>query len=466
MPWLVPIPAHWNPTRLGHLGHLSKGNGGTKDDDVPAGIPCIRYGDLYKHHQFFIESAHSFIASDRLEAYTPVLRGDLLFAASGETVVEIGKSAVSLIDEEVCCGGDLLIFRSHTEVNFRFLGYVADCPQSILQKSRMGRGVTIVHVAAGDLKHLRISIPPLSEQAAIVKYLGHANARIDRTIAAKRMLIALLEEQKQAIINQAVTHGLDPDVPMKDPDIPWLTEIPAHWDVEPFLRSIVERADYRGATPEKVGEGVFLVTAKNVRKGWINYHSSQEFVRESDFSKIMRRGLVRMGDLLLTMEAPLGNVAAVDREDIALAQRLVRFRTDHQRLRSTFAVMAMNSSYFQAQFAVRATGSTAQGMKASKLPQLVLSLPPVDEQDRIVAYVATHSSGIDRVCQRTASEIELLREFRTRLTADVVTGQLDVRAAAARLPELDPTELVGALVGLDDDFLDPEAVEHLEEVDA
>lgn len=305
-----------------------------------------------------------------------------------------------------------------------------------------------------DFKRLPILLPPADEQVAIVKYLAHAQARIDRAILAKRKMIALLGEQQQVVINQAVTRGLDPTVPMKDSGIPWLGQIPAHWSVEPFLRCIVERADYRGATPEKVDHGVFLVTAKNVRKGWIDYDASREFVREGDFDQIMRRGLARSGDLLLTMEAPLGNVAEVDREGIALAQRLVRFRPNRSKLQPTFAVQAMNSAYFQDQFAVRATGSTAQGMKASKLPELLIALPPIQEQEYISAAVGRASVSALTARGRLGREIDLIREFRTRLTADVVTGQVDVRGIAATLPDLDPVELLDSAADIEDDGLD------------
>src|SRR5690606_31039614 len=111
--------------------------------------------------------------------------------------------------------------------------------------------------------------------------------KIDSFIRAKRKLIALLNEQKQAIIHRAVTCGLDPDVPLKHSGIEWLGDIPAHWDLRPFVRSVTEKADYRGATPEKVESGVFLVTAKNIRKGWIDYESSKEYVRNSDYTTIM-----------------------------------------------------------------------------------------------------------------------------------------------------------------------------------
>jgi type I restriction enzyme S subunit len=140
------------------------------------------------------------------------------------------------------------------------------------------------------------------------------------------------------------------------------------------------------------------------------------------------------------MEAPLGHVALIDREDIALAQRIIRFRLAQDILLPQFALLCLNSVYFQNQLFERATGSTAQGLKASKLPQLLVALPGVSEQKKIVEQVKCQSAPAETVISRLEREIELLLEYRTRLVADVVTGKLDVREAAARLPDEAPSD--------------------------
>ena len=105
--WLGSVPEHWDVRRLGQIGRLSKGNGGNKDDEVPRGVPCVRYGDLYTTHTHFIRKSRSFVSQSTAEGYTPIKCGDVLFAASGETFDEIGKSAVNLMQSKGCCGGDV-----------------------------------------------------------------------------------------------------------------------------------------------------------------------------------------------------------------------------------------------------------------------------------------------------------------------------------------------------------------------
>ena len=144
--WLGDVPEDWEVRRLGQIGRLSKGNGGNKDDEVPMGVPCVRYGDLYTTHTYFIRKSRSFVSQSMAEGYTPIKYGDVLFAASGETLDEIGKSAVNLMQSEGCCGGDVILFRPERQLEARYMGYATDCRAATDQKSMMGRGITVKHI--------------------------------------------------------------------------------------------------------------------------------------------------------------------------------------------------------------------------------------------------------------------------------------------------------------------------------
>ena len=160
IPWLRDVPDHWDVVQLGRIGVFSKGSGGTKEDEVPSGIPCVRYGDIYTTHKHFISQTRSYIPPAKAVNYTKIQRGDILFPASGETIEEIGKSAVNIMDTPVYCGGDLIIFRPTIPVDPRFAGYALDAPCSQDQKSRMGRGVSIMHIYSNQLKYLWLALPP------------------------------------------------------------------------------------------------------------------------------------------------------------------------------------------------------------------------------------------------------------------------------------------------------------------
>ena len=203
--WLGDIPAHWELLRLGRMGSFFKGGGGTKQDETTEGVPCVRYGDLYTHHQFFIRDTRANIAETSTSNYRPLQYGDVLFAGSGETIDEIGTSAVNLIKGRAFCGGDVIVFRSSVEIHANFLGYAADCQSSVYQKACMGRGVTVMHIYSSELKGLLIPVPSIAEQRAIADYLDTETTRIDALSSRTENAIKLLEEYRMALITAAVT---------------------------------------------------------------------------------------------------------------------------------------------------------------------------------------------------------------------------------------------------------------------
>ncbi|MGN6121215.1 MAG: restriction endonuclease subunit S [Rhodanobacter sp.] len=269
--------------------------------------------------------------------------------------------------------------------------------------------------------------PPLDEQSAIATFLDRETGKIDALIAEQEKLLTLLAEKRQATISHAVTRGLNPNAPMKDSGVPWLGEVPAHWTCGGLTRFIGPVVDYRGRTPTKVDEGVFLVTARNVREGKIDYEASEEFVDPASAASLLARGSPEIGDLLFTMEAPLGQVALIDRTDVALAQRIVKFRGQKDLMRNAYLMYWIMGSACQARLETLATGSTALGIKASKLGMIECLAPPLEEQDQIVSFIEAAISRIDALTDHAKCAIDLLKERRSALIAAAVTGKIDVR---------------------------------------
>ena len=444
VPRLGPVPQHWEVARLGHAVDMrvSSIDKHANEGEVP--VRLCNYVDVYKNER--ITSKLAFMAATAQPTEVERFRlklGDVLITKDSETWTDIAVPAlVKYAADDLVCGYHLALLRPRQgRIQGAYLLRALQSRPLAYQFHVQANGVTRYGLSHGAIKSVGLPLPPTDEQAAVVTFLDHVDRRIARYIRAQQKLIALLNEQKQAIIHSAVTRGLDPNVPLKPSGVEWLRDVPKHWVVRAFTRCAIERADYRGATPTKTESGVFLVTAKNIRRGWIDYETSREFVSPGDYGQIMRRGLPRRGDLLLTTEAPLGNAALVDREDVALAQRVIRFRLDPRLLVPEFALNAVLSPYFQNQLLRRATGSTAAGIKASKLPQLSLVCPPRPEQERILERLSAVLAPLERQSRRASHVVGLVREYRTRLVADVVTGKLDVREAAARLPQDEGGEL-------------------------
>ena len=360
--------------------------------------------------------------------YTPFQNGDVVVAKI-TPCFENGKGALAAgLSNGVAFGTtELHVLRPSRSLDRRYLFYLT------LSNGYRNTGEAEMYGAGGQKrvppefnKDFRTPVPPLAEQLAIANFLDRKTAEIDELVAKKRALIEKLTEKRSALISHTVTRGLSPEATCAH-------GIPAHSHILPFTKYVVERSDYRGKTPEKVEDGIFLVTAKNVRMGFIDYESSKEYVAEEEYAEIMRRGLPKRGDILFTTEAPLGNVALVDREDVAMAQRIIRFRMNPDCFESRFTLYAMMSDHFQNQLQSLSTGSTAEGLKASKLPMLRIVAPPVAEQLAIADFLDRETAKIDSLIAKVEQAIERLQEYRTALITAAVTGKIDVRQAAAEL---------------------------------
>ena len=222
---------------------------------------------------------------------------------------------------------ELHVVRPGPNIDRRFLFYtsIADDFRKLGESEMYGAGGQ-KRIDESFIKDWITPLPPLDTQRRIARFLDEKTARIDGLIEKKRELLDRLAEKRQALITRAVTKGLNADAPMKSSGIEWLGDIPAHWKVR-GLTKCTNRIDYRGATPEKSSSGVFLVTAKNIKNGQIDYEASKEYVPEDTYEYVMRRGKPKLGEVLFTTEAPLGEIARVDHTEIALAQRIIKFST-------------------------------------------------------------------------------------------------------------------------------------------
>ena len=185
------------------------------------------------------------------------------------------------------------------------------------------------------------------------------------------------------------------------------------------MEDICDYVDFRGKTPKKTESGIFLVTAKNIKKGFIDYNSSKEFVSESDYIEIMRRGLPQVGDVLITTEAPCGNVAQIDKEDIALAQRVIKYRSSNANiLDNTFLKFMLLSKDFQTSLIKLSTGGTVKGIKGSTLHKMKIKIPPIDEQKHIISILEKFETltnsiteGLPLAIEQSQKRYEYYREL-------------------------------------------------------
>lgn len=167
------------------------------------------------------------------------------------------------------------------------------------------------------------------------------------------------------------------------------------------INNILNYVDYRGKTPEKVENGILLITAKNIKFGYIDYEVSKEYINPKDYNEVMRRGLPKKGDILITTEAPLGNVAQIDNENIALAQRVIKYSAKEKTIiNNDFIKHIFLSDTFQKKLLEKASGSTALGIKGKELHKLNLSYPTLQEQTKIADFLGAVDKQLDILNQK------------------------------------------------------------------
>ena len=200
-------------------------------------------------------------------------------------------------------------------------------------------------------------------------------------------------------------------------------EFDADW-ISNKIIDLADYVDYRGKTPKKVESGILLVTAKNIKQGYLDYSVSQEFIEPSDFDEVMRRGKVELNDVLITTEAPLGNVASVDRTDIALAQRVIKYRGKIDLLDNLFLKQKFLSESFQEILKSKATGGTVQGIKGSVLHQIPLIVPSKQEQTKIASFLSNVDEKISQLTQKHA----LLSQYKQGMMQKLFSQQIRFKA--------------------------------------
>lgn len=295
----------------------------------------------------------------------------------------------------------------------------------------MGRGLR-QQLSWADIKRMPCLVPPPEEQAAIVKYLAHANARINKAIAAKRRLIALLEEQTRAMANTVVT-GTRSESSLKHSGLSWLGEVPRAWDVAP-LKRYWSVTDCKHLTVPFVDEGIPLASVSQAQRFLLDLSDAKR-TDQSGYESLIEGGRKpHRGDLIYCRNVGVGRAAVVETNEIfAMGQDVCLLRSQDQN--PYFLNYFLQSDAMREQLELLLVGSTFRRINVEDVRNLTIVVPPVDEQLGMVRVIAEMSAPSAQAIEKTRHEIALLQEFRTRLVADVVTGQVDVRGAAATLPD-------------------------------
>ncbi|MGH8531827.1 MAG: restriction endonuclease subunit S [Gammaproteobacteria bacterium] len=434
VPWLGEVPGHWEVPRLRDAVDMRVSNVDKHTKEGELRVRLCNYVNVYKNER--ITDRVSFMgatATSEEIARFRLERDDVLITKDSESWNDIGVPAlVEHSAPDLVCGYHLALLRPFRELmNGSYLLRAMQSPGVSYQFRVEANGVTRYGLSHAAIKSISLPLPPLPEQAAIVRFLDHADRRIRRYIGAKQKLIKLLEEQKQAIIQRAVTRGLNPHVGLKPSGVEWLGDVPDHWSLKRF--KFLARVASGQVDPRKPEHrGKTLVAPNHIKSGTgkITYHETAE-EQGADSGKYE----VRQGQIIYSKIRPNLRKAAIASVDCLCSADMYPIAVRQTDLRPAYLLLLLLSAPFT-KYAVDCSLRVAMPkVNRDALGECLFWYPSLKEQDAILQVVEHATEPGDLVVAQAGREVALLREYRTRLIADVVTGKLDVREAAAQLPD-------------------------------
>ncbi len=449
LPWLGDVPAHWDLFRLSRLSRVKSVTNQSERQllSVYLNRGVVRFSD--------VDEKRTNATSEDLSKYQAVDPGD--FVLNNQ---QAWRGSVGVSNYEGIVSPAYLVLALSSRLLRNYANYLFRDRSMVSQYLICSKGVGTIqrNLYWPHLKAVGVVVPPLDEQRLIVRFLDWHGAQTAKLIRAKKKIIALLNEQKQAIIHRAVTRGLDPNVRLKPSGIPWLGDVPEGWEVKPLKHwaGINRRTLSQNTDPDYAFD---YVDISAVATGYLS--ATPERMR-FEASPSRARRIVQQGDTLIsTVRTYLKAIYHVDRPwpDL-IASTGFAVLTPRPSIDARFFGFVLQSKTFVDQVVANSIGVAYPAISETRLGSLHVCLPPSrQEQEGIINHLQTATVDFDRSIEATQREITLIQEFRTRLIADVVTGKLDVRAAAASLPETVELEPIDDLV--EGDELD-EAVDDAE----
>lgn len=426
-PWVATIPTHWQTYRLRFIAHVifSNVDKHTLESEIP--VRLCNYMDVYKNAR--ITSSIEFMLASALPLEIErfqVMKGDVLLTKDSESPNDIAISA--LITEDlpaVLCGYHLAIVRpDKRKLCGAYLSWVQTSKEILAQYEARATGVTRFALGQLAFKDVYVPLPPLPEQCRIDQYLDGLTAKIDRLMELRRRQIALLKEQRAALIQQAVTRGLNPNAPMKDSGLPWLGEIPAHWRITRLKYLCSHIVDCLHSTPNYLPDGDYpAIRTADVVPGYIDTDNAKRLSHD-DYLIQVQRLIPEEGDIVYSREGERFGIAACVPAGITLciSQRMMHFRVRRD-VDSQFVMWQLNTKPVYSQAAVYVFGATSPHINVETITNYVLVEPPLGEQMEISGFIESGTAKLDLLHSAYARQLTLLTEYRAALIHECITGQ-------------------------------------------
>jgi len=404
--WLGEVPSEWETVRLRYIAEIETGEKDTVDRVDDGVFP------------FFVRAQKV----ERIDTYS--FDGEAILTAGDG--VGVGK-VFHYINGKFDYHQRVYRISDFRNMDGKYLFYYLreNMKKEVLKGNAKS---TVDSLRLHMFKNFPILIPNIEEQTGIANFLDHKTRQIDDLIAKKERLIELLKEERTAVINQAVTKGLDPNVPMKDSGVEWLGEIPENWELKRLKFLINERLKY-GANES--AEEEIMDHPRYIR---ITDFNSDGNLRNDTFKSlhpdIANEYLLKEGDVLFARSgATVGKTFIFnDYEGQAcFAGYLIKASPNNKILEPDFLYYVTLSNFYENWKDSVFIQATIQNIGADKYQNLLIPTPPIDEQKMIIDYIKENIQRINLILYRTQDEINLYNEYKTSLINEAVTGKIDVR---------------------------------------
>jgi type I restriction enzyme S subunit len=409
--WIGEIPSHWNVKKLKFISKICNGQDQKAVLDDNGIYPVFGSGGVFGKANSFLFDKPSVLLGRKGTIDKPQYVEEPFWTVDTSYYTKIHEGFSVRLFYYLC-----------TTINFELYKY----------------GSAIPSMTQGHLNEIKFAIPKsFDEQVILANYLDHKTTQIDHLIAKKEQFIQLLDEERVAVINQAVTKGLDPTITMKDSGIEWLGETPAHWEVYILKHILNTTKGFAFKSDQFIDKGVPIVKASDIKNKTIRLETTH-FISEENAMEFNHVKL-STGDILIStvgstpdvVNSAVGQIGKVpiELDGALLNQNTVRLEvSDKNSIFSEYLFLIIQNENYRIHLNLNAHGTANQAsLKLVDLLSYKVALPPLNEQLTIIKHNKEEDQRIQTIIKKTHQEIELLKEYKTALISEVVTGKVDVR---------------------------------------
>lgn len=428
--WLGEIPEHWDIKRLRYIGYIFGGLTGKTSKDfsneyIQGFKPYITFKNVC-NNTIIDFSNIEYVSINVLEIQNRVIKNDILFLQSSETLDEVGKSAIYLSDKEIYLNTFCKGFRVQKSAYPIFLNYLFVSLTYKRYFMQNCSGFTRINLRQEHFLDIPLIIPPIEEQKAIAEFLDSKCKQIESFVDKKQKLISLLNEKKQALINECVTKGLNKNVKYKDSGVEHLGAIPTHWEILK-LKYVALTNIGLVYTPDDIvensDEGYPLLRANNIQNGKIDYQDLIYIKSE----QIEKKQIASIGDLLMCVrngsENLLGKTAKIQDGYFSFGAFTAIIKSQF----NDYFYWIFQTNMLRKSIASFSVSNGIGQISQEDIKNFIIPFPPLQEQKQIAEFLDSEISKIDSIIEKIKKQIELIKEYKSTLISQAVCGRIDLQ---------------------------------------